>query len=114
MATVPALLSTPALYVAMSGRHVVVGVHHSMPATAGNQDPVHRHRDYKATISDAISDHQNSVSPSPAAIAPGTTRMNALSMISMTVIETVSAANATPMARRKPTPARRTGLIVSE
>src|SRR3954447_2642374 len=32
------------LFAGVSGRHVVVGVRHSMPATAGNQDPVHRHR----------------------------------------------------------------------
>jgi hypothetical protein len=68
----------------------------------------------KATANNTISDHQNSATPSLAAIAPGTTRMNALSMISMTVTETVPAAKATPTARRKPTPARGTGPIVSE
>jgi len=39
--------------------------------------------------------------------------MKALSTISIAVIETVSEANATPIARRKLTPARRTGPIVS-
>src|SRR4051794_17114948 len=35
------------LFAGVSGRHVVVGVRHSMPASAGNQDPVHRHRDHE-------------------------------------------------------------------
>ena len=57
--------------------------------------------------------HQKSPSPRPAAIAPGTSRMKALSTISIVVIETVSAAKATPAARRKPIPARSSGRIVS-
>ena len=40
--------------------------------------------------------------------------MKALSTISIVVIESVSEANAIGSARRKETPARRTGEIVSE
>src|SRR5437762_13679428 len=58
--------------------------------------------------------HQKSELPRPALIAPGTSRMNALSTISITEIDAVSDANATESARRNGTPARSTGPIVSE
>jgi hypothetical protein len=57
--------------------------------------------------------HQNFASPSPASIAPGTIRMNALSTISITAIEAVSDAKASRKARRNGTPARNTGPKVN-
>ena len=45
--------------------------------------------------------HQKRASASPAEMAPGTIRMNALSTISIVVIESVSDANVRPAARRE-------------
>ena len=50
---------------------------------------------------------------SPAARAPGTSRMTPLATISTTAIDTVSDAKASPSARRNGTPARSTGRNVS-
>jgi hypothetical protein len=68
----------------------------------------------KAIAKPMASDHQKRKSESPAAIAPGTRRMKALSTISMTAIETVSAASATRAALRNGSPARLSGNKVSE
>src|SRR4051794_7370956 len=57
--------------------------------------------------------HQKSPSPSPAASAPGTTTMKALSTSSIVVIETVSGARGSGPARRGGTPARITGRTVT-
>lgn len=65
-----------------------------------------------AITRDAAKLHQNSASLSPALIALGTARMNALSISSIVAIDTVSAANATANARRHATPERSTGVIV--
>ena len=67
----------------------------------------------KATARLAARLHQNRPSLSPAAIAPGTSRMNALSTSSITPIETVSDANVRESALRNGTPARSTGPSVS-
>src|SRR4029079_9764066 len=57
--------------------------------------------------------HQNSPSVRPAARAPGTSTMKALSTTSIVAIEAVSEASAIRAARRGPTPARSTGRSVS-
>jgi hypothetical protein len=67
----------------------------------------------KATASAKASAPQNSGLARPASIAPGTARSTALSTISMTAIETVSAARAIRTAAAKERPERRTGPTVS-
>jgi hypothetical protein len=57
--------------------------------------------------------HQKRKFPSPASIAPGTSRMKALSTISITAIDTVSAARATRAALRNCTPPVTSGRRVS-
>jgi len=57
---------------------------------------------------------QKSASPSSVAIAPGTSRMNALSTTSITEIDAESEAGTTCSARPNVTPGRRTGASVSE
>src|SRR6476660_1921781 len=66
----------------------------------------------KATTSEPASEPQNRALVSPASMAPGTATTKALSMISMTRIDTVSAASATLSASRRPTPARSTPRMV--
>jgi hypothetical protein len=51
---------------------------------------------------------------SPASIAPGISKTTALSTISMTVIETVSAANAIGSTALGASPDRSSGAVVSE
>ena len=67
----------------------------------------------KAIASEATRLPQKSRSATPASIAPGMTSRLALSTSSITAIETVSAASATPSACRNGTPAASTGRIAS-
>jgi len=67
----------------------------------------------KATASDSARLPQNRPSMRPAAIAPGTAMTIALSMTSMTTIDTVSAARAVRVASRSGRPPARSGRIVS-
>jgi hypothetical protein len=67
----------------------------------------------QATASANASEPQKSRSPSPASIAPGIARRTRLSTISMTVIDTVSAANAIPSAAPSGSPDLSTGRSVS-
>jgi hypothetical protein len=56
---------------------------------------------------------QKNTEPRPASIAPGTTSMTALSMISMTAIENVSEARAIGITALTARPARSSGRLVS-
>jgi hypothetical protein len=68
----------------------------------------------KATASANARLPQNKRLPSPASIAPGMTRIIRLSTISMTVIESVSAAKAMGRTVPRANPDRNSGSIVSE
>jgi hypothetical protein len=56
---------------------------------------------------------QKRISPRPASIAPGIASITALSTISITVMETVSAASASDIAARNAIPAPSSGRSVS-
>jgi hypothetical protein len=86
----------------------VVGVDHGVPAPARDQIAVHREggdgRDRQREGEAGPEAGRRSRRPSPS-----TASRTALSMISMTVIDAVSAAGARPSAARNPGPARNCG-----
>src|SRR5829696_8390972 len=93
---------------------VVVLVHDGVAAAARDQVPVDRKATTNATTSENASEPQKSASPKPASIAPGIKRMIALSTISITAIESVSAASASGSTVARASPDRSRGTAVSE
>jgi hypothetical protein len=79
-------------------------VNDGVPATAGDEPAVHRPRDRSGDHEAESQAPPDRPSRSPAAIAPGIATTIALSTISMTVIEAVSAAKAIGIASRNGIP----------
>jgi hypothetical protein len=92
---------------------VVVLVHDGGPLPRAMRARLARNANGQAIANPTSSGHQNRGLPSPASIAPGTSRMNPLSIASMIAIDTVSDASAVLTITPTASPARINGTEVS-
>ena len=92
---------------------VVVLVHDRVTLASGDEPAVDGHGDHEGEGQCDGEAAQKMPLATPASMAPGISSMIALSTISMTVMDRVSAASVTGIAALRATPARSTGPMVS-